>query len=231
MNRKEKLLAFLENQAKLPYLAEEIALMLGAENVNEVEAVLSELLLEGKVVKSKKGRYEAAKNRGIYTGVYRHNAKGFGFVSVDGEEDFFVSDDNRSGAFSGDTVTVMEIKSRKHSREGAIQSVIKRKNETVVAVYKRGVAKACDLSLDMKIRISEPSKEYEGCRVVVKIDNFKRLSGRVIINLGSKREAESEIRGIMYEHGIPESFPKSVLDAAAEFDSDISDEEYAKDGT
>ena len=56
MNRKEKLLAFLENQAKLPYLAEEIALMLGAENVNEVEAVLSELLLEGKVIKSKKGR-------------------------------------------------------------------------------------------------------------------------------------------------------------------------------
>ncbi len=228
MDKKEKLLGFLENQAKLPYLAEEIALMLGAENADEVTFFLEELLAEGKVLKTKKGRYEAAKKRGIYTGVYRHNAKGFGFVTPDEGEDFFISDKNRGGAFSGDTVTVSEIKSRKHGREGAVCSIVKRSNETVVAIYKRGIATACDASLDMKIKISEPSKEYENCRVVVKIENFKRLLGKVIINLGSRRETESEIRGIMYEYGIPEKFPEGVLEAAKDIPSEISEEEYEK---
>ena len=58
MDRKEKLYAFLSEQAKVPYLAEEIAVMLGAqEEIAEVCRLLDELVLEGKVIKGKKGRY------------------------------------------------------------------------------------------------------------------------------------------------------------------------------
>jgi len=229
MDRKEKLFAFLKDQAKIPYLAEEIAVMLGAEEMlPEVLAVLDELVSEGKVIRGKKGRYEAALKRGIFTGVYRHNPRGFGFVSCDEGEDFFISDDNRGGAFTGDTVQVSEIKSRKHSREGAVLSVINRKNETVVAIYKKGIARACDASLDMKIKITEPSKTYENCRVVVKITDFRRLKGYVLINLGNAREAESEIKAIMYEHGISETFPENVINAAESIENEIPKEEYEK---
>ena len=102
MDRKEKLYAFLNEQAKVPLLAEEIALMLGAEDEkDEVLKLLEELTNEGKIVKGKKGRYESAEKRGIFVGVYRHNAKGFGFVSGEGE-DFFIPEEGRGGAYSGD---------------------------------------------------------------------------------------------------------------------------------
>lgn len=220
MDRKEKLYAFLSEQAKVPYLAEEIAVMLGAqEEIAEVCRLLDELVLEGKVIKGKKGRYEAASKRGIYVGVYRHNVRGFGFVSGEGE-DFFIPEEGRGGAFSGDKVAVIEKKSRKHSRAGEIVKIIERKNETVTAIYKKGYARACDVSLDMRIKIKEPSSEYENCRVVVKITDFDTLSGNVLINLGNVREAESEVRAIMFENNVPESFPKEVLEEANNLNDD-----------
>jgi len=216
MNRKEKLYAFLKEQAKVPLLAEEIAIMLGAQDeIEEVLKLLEELVSEGMVIKGKKGRYEAAEKRGIYVGIYRHNARGFGFVSGEGE-DFFIPEEGRGGAYNGDTVAVREKKSRKHSREGEIVQIIKRKNETVTAIYRKGFARACDISLDLKIKITNPSDSFENCRVIVKIDDFKRKDGSVLLNLGSVKEAESEIRAIMYEHKIPEKFPDDVLNSAAE---------------
>ena len=218
MDRKEKLYAFLNEQAKVPLLAEEIALMLGAEEEkDEVLRLLEELVSEGKLIKGKKGRYESAEKRGIFVGVYRHNVRGFGFVSGEGE-DFFIPEEGRGDAYSGDTVAVMEKKSRKHSREGEIVRIIKRKNETVTAIYRKGFARACDISLDMKIKITEPSESYENCRVIVKMTNFKRPEGVVLINLGSFREAESEIRAIMFEKGIPENFPDEVIASAENMD-------------
>ena len=229
MDRKEKLLAFLTKQAKIPYLAEEIAVMLGAADMlPEVQGVLDELVMEGKVIRGKKGRYEAASKKGIFTGVYRHNPRGFGFVSPDDGEDFFVSDNNSGGAFSGDIVQVTEIKSRKHSREGAVLKVLERKNETVIGIYKKGIVNASDPSLDMKVKITEPAQLFENCRVVVKITDFQRLRGYVLINLGNFREAESEVKAIMYQYKIPETFPENVLAAANRTENEIPSEEYEK---
>lgn len=229
MDRKEKLLGFLANQAKVPLFPEEIAVMLGAEG-QEVEILryLDELVSEGKVIKGKKGRYEAASKKGVFCGVYRHNQKGFGFVSPDDGEDFFISDKNRGGAYTGDTVLVTEIKNSRHSREGMVQKVLKRKNETVVAIYKSGWARACDSSFDMKIKITRPSKSYEGCRVVVKITDFKKLFGEVLINLGNMAETDSSIKAIMYSHGIPEAFPPEVLSEAEGLEGEIPAEEYER---
>ena len=229
MERKEKLLGFLTNQAKVPHLPEEIAIMLGAEGeIDEILKYLDELLREGKVLKGKKGRYEVAKRRGLYSGIYRHNPKGFGFVSPDEGEDFFISDKNSGGAYTGDVVLVSEIKEGKHSREGIVEKILERKNETVVAIYKNGWAKACDASLDMKIKITNPSKRHNGCRVAVKITDYKKPLGEVLVNLGNAGEIESRIRAIMFEHAIPEEFPSEVLSAAETIDKRISAEEYAK---
>ena len=229
MERKEKLLGFLTNQAKVPYLPEEIAVMLGAEGeIDEILKYLDELANEGKVIRGKKGRYEVAKRKGLYSGVYRHNPKGFGFVSPDEGEDFFISDKNNGGAYSGDVVLVSEIKSGKHSREGMVEKILERKRESVIAIYKSGWARACDASLDMNIKIVNPSKMHEGCRVAVKITDYKKLLGEILVNLGYEGEIESSIKAIMFEHSIPEEFPKEVLSAAEKIDKRISAEEYAK---
>ena len=58
MDRKEKLLGFMEKQAKVPLLPDEIALMLGAsDKITDVLNILDELCDEGKIIKTKRGRY------------------------------------------------------------------------------------------------------------------------------------------------------------------------------
>lgn len=88
--------------------AKEIAMILqvSKEQREELHAVLDALLEEGKVELTQKGKYVKASGR-FLTGVYTGNSRGFGFVTVEGEEeDIYIPEDNTNGAMHMDTVSV-----------------------------------------------------------------------------------------------------------------------------
>ena len=218
MTKKDKLLGFLTNQAKIPYNPNEIAIMLGAENnLSELNALLSELESEGKIKKLKGGRFEAVKTRGGFCGKFRLNRKGFGAAETE-EGVFFISPENRGTALPGDYVRVKLIPGAARGKEGKVVEIISRAFKTVTGLYKNGVVLSDDVPGE--IVIDEPSRTYENCRVTVKITDYENLRGTVLVNCGLFDDPESALFAIMQKHGISQSFAKCVLaeaDKAADY--------------
>ena len=213
MDRKEKLLGFMEKQAKVPLLPDEIALMLGAsDKITDVLNILDELCDEGKIIKTKRGRYEAALHAGIYTGTFRGNKKSFGFV-IHEDGDFYISPEHCADALSGDTVVVKEIKSSKRSREGIIVKVTEHANKTLCGVYKKGKIFVCG-DVNAVFSATNASAEFEKCRVIFSVLDYKKKCGKIISNLGKAASIESEMSAIMHEYGIEEEFNYDVLRCA-----------------
>ena len=218
MTKKEKLLGFLRDQAKFPMTPNEIALMLGAEDrLSELFSLLSELEDEGKVKRLRGGRFEAVKAKGSFCGKFRLNRKGFGFVETD-EGDFYISPENTGTALTGDTVRILEITGTSHSREGKVTAILERASNTITGLYKDGKVLSNDAPYD--IIISQPSASFENCRVTVKITDYEKMRGEVIVNLGLFDAPESALFAIMQKHNISQDFPAGVLaeaDKAADY--------------
>ena len=65
---------------------------------------------EGRVHVTQKGKYIKGEAKQL-RGMFQANARGFGFVTVEGEsEDIFISEDDMNGAMQGDEVEVVITK-------------------------------------------------------------------------------------------------------------------------
>ena len=132
-NRKKMIYEFMCSDLYVPMKIKELAILLNVprEERPALEEVLNHLLSEGKIELSKRGKY--AKSQGKYlTGVFTGNARGFGFVTVEGEEeDIFISESQVNGAIHGDTVQV--ALSQGHAASG------RRREGTVVKILQRGL--------------------------------------------------------------------------------------------
>ena len=104
--RKNTIYALICDDLYVPMKVKEIAILLDIPKTRreELQEVLDALVAEGKVEVSKKGKYAKAQAH-LVNGVFESNARGFGFVRVEGEdEDIFVGKDDRGSAIHGDTV-------------------------------------------------------------------------------------------------------------------------------
>ena len=107
--RKEMLTQLMNDKAYVPMKAKEIAVLLGLsqEQKKDLKEVLDSLVAEGVIGISKRGKYgklEAFSMNGIFTG----NARGFGFVTVEGREaDIFIPEEKVGQALNGDRVQIV----------------------------------------------------------------------------------------------------------------------------
>ena len=98
--RKKMLCDLMDNDLYVPMKIKELAILLDIpkEKRSDLQKVLDQLMLEGKVEVSQKGKYSKGKGK-LLAGVFTAHAKGFGFVTVEGmEEDIFIGEDNTHGA-------------------------------------------------------------------------------------------------------------------------------------
>ena len=216
----------------------EIVLDVPKDDRGELEELLSELINEGRIFKTKKGRYCAVSGKTLTaSGKLMCSARGgFGFVRPDeeGAQDIFVAAENLGGAYDGDRVLVRIDKkdnSYGHS-EGHVTAVIERGNETLVGVISGIKNKTYRLVPDRRsffsqVRIS-PAKlggAAVGDRVIVRIDEYNKKGkpvGEVITVLGRADSAESCLNGIISENGIRARFPKPVTDEAEKVPESVS---------
>ena len=103
-DRKKMIYEFMCSDIYVPMKLKELAVLLDVprEERPQLEEVLQELLAEGKIELSKRGKY--SKSEGKYlTGIFTGNSRGFGFVTVEGEpQDIFISESLVKGAMHGD---------------------------------------------------------------------------------------------------------------------------------
>ena len=109
--RKKMIYDFICDELYVPMKAKEMAIVLNVPKSQrgELLEVLDALTADGKVEISGRGKY--VKSEGKYlTGVFTAHPRGFGFVTVEGEEeDIFIPAAQTNGALHKDTVQILSL--------------------------------------------------------------------------------------------------------------------------
>ncbi len=238
---KERLLGLINDPAYTPLKKEELALIF---DIHPTEMpmfynFLEELEEDGYIGKTKKGKIASPKSMGYFVGKFVSHRKGFGFVESDEEytQDLFIPAADVNGAMHNDRVVAEITKPATDERraEGAIIKVLEREITKVVGEFQSnktfGFVIADEKKFNQDIYI--PKKYFSGAKdgdkVVVQITIWpqagRKPEGKIIEVLGPKGEKEVEILSIIRAHGLPEEFPKKVLEEAEKVAVPIPQEE------
>lgn len=238
--QKEKILAFMKEESYVPMKAKEIANILNVPK-NEYEKlrhILEELVMESKIEKNKKSKYKVINTEKFLVGIYRGNAKGFGFVKLEEiEEEIFISEKNTKNALNGDKVFVEIIESNeeKMHKEGRIVKILKHEKDTIVGIFQKSRNFAFVVPDDKKfgtdIFISKKNfgKARNNHKVLVKILKYpergKNAEGKVIEVIGNINEAGVDMLSLIKDYNLPYTFPENVVKEAQDINNKISEEE------
>ena len=238
---KERLLGLINDPAYTPLNKEELSLIIDIQprEMPTLYNFLEELEEDGYIGKTKKGKIASPKSMGYFVGKFVAHRKGFGFVESDEEytQDLFIPAADVNGAMHNDRVVAEITKPATDERraEGAIIKVLEREITKVVGEFQSnktfGFVIADEKKFNQDIYI--PKKYFSGAKdgdkVVVQITVWpqagRKPEGKIIEVLGPKGEKEVEILSIIRAHGLPEEFPKKVLEEAQKVAVPISQEE------
>ena len=138
--KKKVLMSLMNDKHYVPMKFKELAVILNVKKEDRklLDFVLSELVNEGKITISKRGKYSLPKETYV-KGIFISNEKGFGFVEVEGEEeDYFIPEKNIGGAFHHDTVLVaVEPFSTGKRKEGKVIKVLSHEISEVVGYFQK----------------------------------------------------------------------------------------------
>ena len=141
-NRKKMICELMGSDFYVPMKLKELAIFLDVpkEEREELEQVLSELMAEGRIEISKRGKYSKSEGRSL-CGTFIGNVRGFGFVDIEGEEeDIFIPESQTNGAMDGDTVQVALAAQRSEDgrrREGVVVKILQRGITRVVGTFQK----------------------------------------------------------------------------------------------
>ena len=116
--RKKIIYEFICDEFYVPMKLKELSMLLQVpkDQKGELKAVMDSLEKEGRVHVTQKGKYIKGEAKQL-RGMFQANARGFGFVTVEGEsEDIFISEDDMNGAMQGDEVEVIITKAPEGKR-------------------------------------------------------------------------------------------------------------------
>ena len=138
-DRKNKILSLMNDPSFRPMKEKELAIMMQVvgEDRPLFKQCLNELLTEGAITVSKRGKYSLPQQETL-EGVFSASGRGFGFVSVDGiEDDFYINEKNTGTALDGDTVVIEPMSDSRpgRHREAVIVAVKERATDFVVGTY------------------------------------------------------------------------------------------------
>lgn len=236
--RKEMLTALMQEPTYVPMKLKELAMLLDVprEQREELKEVLDALVAEGKVGLSKRGKYgkpEAFALVGTFTG----HAKGFGFVTVEGQDqDYYIPADKTGGAMHGDRVQIAAGAVYPGRRtEAAVVKVLEHANQTLVGYYQKSknfgfvVPDNQKIAQDIFIPQGKDMGAVTGHKVVVRITDYGRErqnpEGVVTEILGHANDPGIDILSIVRAYGLPEEYPPEVMRQVSRIPEEVLPEE------
>lgn len=236
--RKEMLTALFQDKTYVPMKLKELAMLLDVpkHQREELKEVLDILVAEGKAGISKKGKYGKPETF-AQVGIFNGHAKGFGFVTIEGQEqDIFIPADKTGGAMHGDKVQiVIESESRGRRPEGSVVRILEHANETVIGFYQKNkrfgfvLPDNQKLGQDIFIPQGKDMGAVTGHKVVVKVTDFgsdrRKPEGVITEILGHVNDPGTDILSIIKAYGLPEEFPEDVMRQAASVPDEVKEEE------
>lgn len=227
MDRKEKILGFINEESYKPLSTKEISMILEVpkEELESLKTLLFDLESEGKIVRTLSGRYQLPEKLNIISGKFQGNERGFGFIIPDNEElkDIFIPANSTNGAMNGDIVLAKLNRGEMDTRrpEGEIFKIIEHRNKKLVGTYEKskhfGFVIPDDKKIpgDIFIPKNEESNAKNGDKVVVEILEWpearRNAEGKIIEVLGNSKDVGVDILSIIRSYNLEEDFPRDVL--------------------
>lgn len=240
--RKKVICDLVKDPLYVPMKEKELAVFLqvAKEDREELREVLQELLAEGKLMLTSKGKF--MKNNGkLLIGTFISNARGFGFVEIEGqEEDLYIPEDKINGAFHKDLVQVALLPGRQGKRQEAqVVKIISHSITTVVGTYDRSGKKnygfvipdIVKLSSDIFVPIEHSKGAVNGHKVVVEITDYgnenKSPEGRIIEILGHVNDPGVDIMSIVRGYELPVEFGEKIMNQVERVSQEVSEADRA----
>ncbi len=226
----------------VPMKQKELAILMQVPKSSrqELKQVLNELVEEGRISLSLKGKYGKPEFTAM-VGIFQANIRGFGFVSVEGmEEDVFIPFDHVGDAFDGDKVQISLLPNREGSKngskkEGKVIRVLERGFTELVGTFQRNknfgfvLPDNQRINKDIFIALENINGAVNGHKVIVQILNYgnqkKKPEGRIKEILGHVNDPGTDILSIAKAYGMESEFPADVIRQL----SNIPDEVDGKD--
>lgn len=224
--RKERILAYMESEGYVPIKRRDMRAMLSVpqEDREKFESLINELIAEGRVFETKKGKLASPKDLQMATGTFIGHARGFGFVTPDaGGEDIFIPASETMGAMQKDRVLYKMLhKAEKGKKaDGVIVRILERGQQRIVGTFEAGskgygfvVADDKKIAKDIFISRETTKGAVTGHKVVVEITDYgedrRNPEGKVIEILGHINDPGVDILSVIRRYELAVEFPEEV---------------------
>lgn len=250
---KEKIIFFIESERKKSFSMEEIAQGLGLQKSEDFKLLvqtIAQMEREQSVVFTKKGKVKLPLKPVLIEGTFRANERGFGFVTIDPEEDdIYIPKEATGYAMDGDTVAIDIIKTADtamdRGAEGKVVEIRKRATTQLAGefvTYTEEEISETDLygvviPKDKKLNqfkvyaAAEGIRPVDGSIVMVELTHYPEknyatsLEGIVKQVIGHKNDPGMDILSIVVSNGIPTKFPDDVLAEADQVPDTINEKD------
>lgn len=241
--RKKVICDLMEDELYVPMKEKELAMFLqvAKEEREELRRILNELVSEGKLMVTAKGKYKKAEGN-LLIGTFISNSKGFGFVEIEGqEEDYYIPEDKTNGAFHKDTVQIALLpgKSDGKRKEAQVVRIIERGITQIVGTYESSrkqsfgfvIPDNAKLSQDIFISKERSKGAMTGHKVVVEITDYghdrKSPEGKVVEILGHVNDPGVDIMSIVRAYELPVEFSEKIMNQVERVSQEVSEADRA----
>ena len=219
---KERILDVLKNEhhtkRKIDELAEYLNITATDDYIQFIK-LMNSMEDEGIVIRSKTNEYYLPGQLHFYTGPIEFNKKGFAFVKVEEDREFYIHSTNTKDAFDGDIVLLEKIHSRGQKEEARVVRVLKRGRTRYVGEVKKGkrdyYVSVDDVKFNDPIFVDHAHMHgaVVGHKVVVEIKTYKpQIKGNIVKVIGHRNDPGIDILSIVHAHDVDIDFPEDVYD-------------------
>lgn len=238
--RKKIIYDFICDDFYVPMKLKELAILLQVpkDQRNELKKVMDALVADGKVSVTQKGKYVKGTAKQL-VGTYQAHARGFGFVTVEGQaDDIFISEDDANGAFHMDQVEVVVTKAPEGKRrEGKIVRILSHGTVKLVGYFQKNknfgfvIPDNDRFVKDIFVPLERSKGAVTGHKVVVELTSYgkdgKKPEGKVVEIIGHVNDPGTDIMSIVKGYDLPVEFPEKVLNQAERVAKDVTSADMA----
>ena len=230
MNFKDKILAFMKDEAYKPLTFKELLQVFEIEGKMKkaLLVALNELEDEGKIIFTRSERYGVPEKMNLVKGTLEGHQKGYAFLIPDDKnlKDLFISPVDMNGAMHGDRVIVrpMKVLEDVKSPEGKVIRIIERANQYVIGTFQKSrhfgfvVPDDKRISFDIFVPKEEFNNVQENNKVSVKItewpDQRKNPEGTIVEVIGDIEDTKTHIDAVLLSKKVRQVFPEDVIKEA-----------------
>lgn len=238
--RKDKIISLVRDENFPPLKRGEMRSVMNVspEEKNEFDSLIDELISEGKLVETKKGKIMDSEKLGLFAGEFLGNQKGFGFVRLENSDgnDVFIPAGAVNGAMHKDKVLIrITAPSERGKRaEGEVIKILEKAKGNIVGTFEllKGFGfVVCDdrKTEDIFIPKEKTKGAVTGSKVVVKItktrENGRSPEGEITEVIGYIDDPGVDILSVIKQFDLPLEFPQEVMEQIENIPLEVLPEE------